>query len=96
MLRRLLYVPRIIAAEEQPSVDGRMQCLDPPIEHLREPRVLGDVFHRDPRLAQRRRSPARRKDFRTARRKATGEFDDTGLVGDGKQGATDFHVKGAL
>ena len=70
------------------AVDFRMQGLHPAVHHLGKARQLGDVPHLEACIAHRLRGPARRDQFDPARRQRPGQIDKTGLVGDGKKGAS--------
>jgi len=91
MRRRLCLVGRKIAAEEQSTVDHRVQRFDPAVEHFRKTGMLGNILYLQARLAQGRGRPAGREHFHPGGRQPPGECDQTGFVGDRKKGAADFH-----
>ena len=50
---------------QNPAVHLGMQRLHPPIQHLRKPRQIADIPHRQSSLAQRLRRPPGRNQFHT-------------------------------
>ncbi len=71
---------RAAAVGEQPGMDARVERLDPAIEHLGEARDVGDIGHRQTRVAQRPRRPARADQLEPAFDQARPELGQPGLV----------------
>ncbi len=69
---------------QDPAVDGGVQGLDPPAEHLGGAGELGHLEVGDARLGQRRRCPPAGDQLPTQGVQPAGQFDHTGLVVDGK------------
>ncbi len=86
----LLEMGGVIAASEQAAMDLRHQRFHPPVQDLREPGVVRDFLHRDPRLAQRSGGAAGGKDLDAGRGERLGQGKQPGLVGDGDQGAANW------
>ena len=70
---------------EQSAVHARVQRLDPPIEHLRKSRQLGDVAHGQSVLPEEARRPPCRDQLDAVRRQPPGEVDQSRLVRDAQQ-----------
>jgi hypothetical protein len=77
------------ATAEDAAVDFRVQGLDPAIHHFGEAGVVGH-FHRVYAVVlEQLVGAAGGQDLDTELLQLTGEFEDTGLVGDADQGAAD-------
>ena len=74
-----------VAAGQQATVDGRVKCLDPPIEHLRKAGVVGHLGHWQARLAQQSGGAACRQQLPADLVQPASEFDHARLVGDRDQ-----------
>jgi len=70
-------------------MDDGMQGLYTSVHHFGEVRQLGDVGDLEARVAQRLGGAAGGNQLDTVRRETFGEFDQSGLVGNGKQRAAD-------
>ena len=82
-------VGRDVAPREQAAVDLRMQRLHAPVEHLGKAGVVGDLDHRQAGVGEQLRGAAGGQQLDLQRRERGREGDHTGLVGNGKQRATD-------
>ena len=71
----------------------RMQRLDAPIQHFREPSQLGNIFHGNARIAQQLGRTAGRNEFDAELGKFAGKINQSGFVGNAKNGALDFRHK---
>src|SRR5213594_1679168 len=80
-----------IPAGEEPSVDSRMERLDPTVEHFREPGDVRHLSHRYPGLAEELRGAPGRENLDAERGERLGERDDPGLVVDADQSPADLH-----
>ena len=85
-LGQLAHVIGLVEVREQTRVDGRMQRHDAVSEDRREPRQLGDIGDREPRLGQGAGGPTARHQIPTEFTEHRGELDDAGFVVDRKQG----------
>ena len=79
-------VDRVAAQVEQSAVNPRVQRLHPTVQHLREAGVLGDVAHRQAGITNRLSGSTGGEQFHAGRHEGAGEGDESGFVGDGKQG----------
>ena len=77
----------IFAYRQQPAVNARMQRLHAAVHHFRKAGQLRRVLDRQACLRQGSRGAAGRDEFDPARRKRRAQFDETGLIRDGNQGA---------
>src|SRR5262249_47978849 len=82
------HVLRNVPAGQNAAVDPGMEGLDAPVEHLRKLRDLGDVSHRDARIAQQPRRAARGEDLDASLGQLAREVGDAGLVVDADEGPT--------
>ena len=85
--RQRVGVSGDVAPREDAAVHLRMQRLHAPVEHLRKARHVADVEHREAGVAQRARGPAGGDELPPERGQPAGEVDESGLVGDGEEGA---------
>ncbi|MNS60777.1 hypothetical protein D3C72_937880 [compost metagenome] len=74
---------------QQAAVHHRMQGLDPAIHHFREASDLGHVLHGQARIADRLGGTAGGQQLNAACSQRGGQFDQAGLVGNGKEGPAD-------
>ena len=79
----------IVADREQAAMHARMQGLQPPVHHLGEAGQRPDVQDRNAASSERRRRASGGDDLDAPPRQRAAEFDETGLVGNGDQSATD-------
>ena len=80
----------VVAPMQNSPVDFRMQRLDAPIQHFREPGQLGNIFHRDAGVAQQFGRAPGRNQFHAQRGELAAEIDQSGFVSDAENGALDF------
>ena len=73
-----------------------MQGLDPARENLRETGVGGKFHHRHCVFAQKLGRASSGEQFDPQRGKALGEGQQAGLVGNGEEGAGNFHREGPM
>jgi hypothetical protein len=69
------------APTQQPTMNLRMQRLQAPVHHLRKAGVVGDITHRQPRIAQQAGGASGGQDFDAALPERTGQIRGTALVG---------------
>ena len=88
-------VRRILSPVENSAVHLGMQRLHAPVEHLGEAGNLGDIFDRDPRIAQQLGCAAGRDQFDPHAGKFAGEISQARFVGNAQNGTLDFlrHLK---
>ncbi len=65
----------------------RMQRLDAAVHHFRKSGQIADVEHLQPGVAERLAGAAGGDELDAEARKRAGEFDHSGFVGDGNEGA---------
>jgi hypothetical protein len=82
---RIVHAP----ATQQPAMDFRVQRLDAAVHDLGKTGVGRDFGDRQPGLLERLVSAAGGEQFYLQGGERLGEFEETGLVGDRQQGATD-------
>ena len=82
---------RIAALVEKATMHPRMQSLNPPFEHFRKCGETGNLPHRDFFFSQQLRGAAGRDDVHALVFKRARERRDAGLIGNGDEGAGDFH-----
>ena len=92
--RERLLVRRHVAAGEDPSVDGRVEGLDPSVEHLGESCHLGDLADGQPGGRERSRRAAGRHELDAQLGEAAGQVDQPGLVGNGEKRPADLAHSG--
>ena len=80
----------VVAAMQNAAVHLRMQRLDAPIQHFREPGQLGNVFHGNAGVAQQLGRASGRNQFDAEPGKFAGKIDQSGFVGDTENGALNF------
>ena len=91
---RLPLVPGVVTQMEQAAVDARMERLDAARKNLGKPGKIRQVAHGDASVAQGPGGATGGEDFHTHfLRQRTGKGQQAGLVGEGDQGAGDFHGK---
>lgn len=78
---------RKIATTENATVNLRNQCFDATVEDFRKAGVIGDFDDGKTGIAQGFRGTAGGQDFCSLSDKGATQFDQSGLVGDGKKGA---------
>ncbi len=83
-----------VAQREQPRVEARVQRLHAPIHHLGKAGEVLDRAHRDPSALKLAGGATGRDDLHAQRGEATGEVDESGLVGHRQQRATNPHLSG--
>ena len=83
----------IVAHRQQPAVDLGVQRLDPAVHHLGKAGQLGNIHHRQPRIAQGLGGAAGRNQLYPARGKGLAQFHQPGLVGHRKQRPADRNVR---
>ncbi|MNN22236.1 hypothetical protein D3C81_1355870 [compost metagenome] len=76
-------------AAQQAAMDHRVQGLDPAIHHFRETGDVGDILHRQAGVADGLGGTAGGQQLDIAGGQGTGQFDQTGLVGNRQQGPAD-------
>src|SRR5262245_51323399 len=81
--RERLLVCGQVAAGEDASVDERVECLYPSVEHLGEPCHLGDLANVQPGGRERSGRATGRDELDAQVGETTGEIDESSLVGDG-------------
>ncbi len=96
VVREIFHVARVVAQREDAAVDSRVQRLDPAVEHLRKPRVVGHRGDPDALFPQEPCRAAARQDLDAAVGKRTGQVDDAVLVEHGKQRAANLSVHQGL
>jgi len=79
---------------QQPAVNRRVQGLDPAVHDLRKTRRRADIGDDDSRRTQRHRGAASGQQFNAQGDQRLRQLDQTGLVGNGKQGAADGLANG--
>ena len=82
----------LVAQRQKAAMHIGMQRLHPPVHHLGEIRDLGDIGHLEPRIAQRLGGAAGGDEADAVLGQALGEVDQSGLVGNRKQGAGNLAV----
>ena len=80
----------VVAHREDAGMHPGMERLDPAVEHLREAGELGHVLDRQAGVADGLGGAAGGQQFDAEIGEGAGEVDETGLVGDGKEGALHF------
>ncbi|MNN62550.1 hypothetical protein D3C81_1778620 [compost metagenome] len=78
-----------VAARQDAAMDLRVQRLDAAVEHFREAGVVGHLRHGQAAVGQQLGGAAGGKQRDAERVQFAREFDDAGLVGNGKEGLLD-------
>jgi len=81
----------VVAPRQQPAMDHRVQGLDAAVHDLGEAGMVRNLRDRDVCLPQHLRRAASGEDGDVVLVKEAGELHQSGLVGDGDQGAGDIH-----
>ena len=81
------HVRVIVADGEQPAMDLGVQRLDPAVHHFGKAGEIGDVEHGQAGVRQRSARSAGRDQLDSVLRQRPSEVHQTGLVGNGEQGA---------
>src|SRR5208282_2768444 len=89
MLGHRCPMTAVLAAMQDPAVNFRMQRLDAPVQHFREPGQLGDISDGDAGVAQQLGRAASRNQFHAKCGKAAGKIYQSGFVSDAKNGTLD-------
>ena len=82
-------VSGIFAAMQNAAMHLGMQSFDAAIEHLGEAGELGNIFDRNPRIAQQLSRASGGNEFDAEAGELAGEVDQSGLIGDAENGALD-------
>ena len=93
MLGNRREMAAVFAAIQDAAVHLRMQRLDAPVEHFREPGQFGNIFYGNAGVAQQLGRASGRNQFHAQRGEFAGEIYQSGFVGDAKDGALDFRHK---
>ena len=80
----------VAADVEQSAVDFGVECLDPPVEHLREARQVADVLDREAGIAQPTRCSAGGNQFDAKACQGLGKLYQAGFVGNAEQSSFDL------
>ena len=80
----------IFAAMQNAAVNLRMQRLDAPIEHFREAGQFRNIFDGDAGIAQQLGRASGRNQFDAESGELAGKVDQSGFIGDTKNGALNF------
>ena len=91
LVARFLFMLRIASLVEQPTVNAGMQSFHSPFQHLGKSRKTGYVPDRDLFLTQQFRRSTGRNNVDTLLVERAREVGNAALVGNGKEGAGDFH-----
>ncbi len=79
----------VVAPVQDAAVNVGVQGLDAAVEHLRKAGQVADVAHGQPGLTQRFCGPAGRNQLHPVAGERLCERHQSGLIGNGKQGAAD-------
>ena len=80
----------VVAPMQDASVHFRMQRLDAPVQHFREPGQLKNIFHRNAGVAQQLGRASGRDQFDAEPGEFAGKIHQPGFVGDAKNGTLNF------
>ena len=90
MLGNRRAMAAVSTSMQDPPMNLRMQRLDAPIQHFREPGQLGNIFHCNAGIAQQLSRAARRNQFDAELGKFAGEINQSRFIGNAKNGALDL------
>ena len=90
MLGHSREMAAVVASMQDASMNLRMQRLNAPIQHFGKSGQLRNIFYGNAGIAQQLGGASSRNQFDTQLGKLTGEIDQSGFIGNAKNGAGNF------